>query len=259
VREHVTHEQATATALSGVAVAQKEMADLVAGIGRMASDTKALALNGAVKAVKIGDRGHAFEVLAEAIEDVAGQVRSNVGVIADIVTKIVGAGSTIERHEAADSSRQVLEGEAIVTDLQALLGHLHRHHDALVSGVEALSNGGDAFRSEADAVATRVFAAGATAASMQVLEDELMILFERLQALAPGDSRADDHSQDDGHGNRNGSALTSYLENAADRYTMESERLIHDAALGNSPQQRQATPQAAQGGTTELGDNVELF
>jgi hypothetical protein len=40
---------------------------------------------------------------------------------------------------------------------------------------------------------------------------------------------------------------------------MESERLIHDAALGNSPQPRQAAPKAAKGGTTGLGDNVELF
>ena len=244
VRDHVTHEQQTIQVLASVVTSMKEMASLVGAIGRMAADTKALALNGAVKAVKIGDGGHAFEVLTTAIADVAIEVRDNVAVVSRIVARILADGQTLEEGETADLSRQVVEGGSIVAELQGLLEHLQRQHGSLVSGIEALSGDSETFRAEAEAITQRVAEAGAATVAMQTVEDELLALAEQLGADAPLPADSD----------------SRYLAAAANRYTMAAERTIHDAAIHQvgghqTPLQRTTATTTA----TELGDNVELF
>jgi len=199
-----------------------------------------IATNATIRATHIGTAGNALNVIAEAMKRLDRDSNANTEDAAERLAEMRGAAQSVYGRPGEDS----VPNEAIGEMRRAVLG-LHRSSECSYSRVNQISALGARLAAEIDAVRDG-FSAGLLFAKAA---DRARSQLERLG------SQAGDELMEGVEG-----SCTKQLESLTKRYTMQTERDVHEALTGGAAMA--ATPSEIPGvalAEGDLGDNVELF
>lgn len=236
LHQQLRHERQTFAAVEAVASATVAMEGFVGDIAVIANDVKVVALNALVKAVKTGSRGAVFAILAQAIKDLSMQVASKTEMVAQVMHEMTQLASDLgERMHSSQESEQM---ESLLT---RLTGDLRHYHNSLVSNLTTL-------RKDSSVIAVEVEDIARSLVQQAQVTDELRQIERDLAAMGEEAAKAVGYSS---------CKSSRWMEEAAERYTMESERAIHRSIGGVQEAPVGSVPSPAS--SSDLGDNVELF
>jgi methyl-accepting chemotaxis protein len=238
LHDQLRHERQTFAAVEAVASATMAMESFVGDIAVIANDVKVVALNALVKAVKTGSRGAVFAILAQAIKNLSLDVATKTEMVALVMREMTQLASDLgARMHSSHESEQM---ENLLT---RLTGDLRGYHNGLLSSLTTL-------RRESSEIASEVEDISRDLAQQAHVTDELRQVERDLAALGEEAARSVDPSKLTNRTSR-------WLEESAERYTMESERDIHRSV--QTDHQSPATAAASPVPSSGLGENVELF
>lgn len=251
---------AITTALSSCAIADRDMADtmkkvaltiseiavFVADIEAIGSEIDLIALNSQVKAAHTGPEGAALGVLAEAIKQLSDEAVRQTDAVA-VTLKSINAST---EHLAFDTdsdvenlSSRITTMQAEVTDILQALAGMNRELFSIMSGLS-------------DRVASLTDDVEKTTSGIDV--------HERIKVMSDGVLEV--LSQIVCHARQIVPASSEFIENLRymeQRYTMQSERRIHEALArkrsGNSAVPAESVMETTVQDDSEFGDNVDLF
>lgn len=229
-----------------VAATIQQITGFMEDIEHIGSEIDLIALNSQVKAAHTGQEGAALGVLAEAIkrlsDDAVRQTES--------VTATLNIIHTATEHLSAETSQDEQESGALIatmeSELTGILRTLEGMHNDLVSLLAGL---GESVRSLTDDVeqATAGIDVHDRIKSMaDGVLGELERIVEQARQIEPASSQ-----------------FKQNLQHMEERYTMESERHIHEAIArkraGQSSVSVQVEKQPVVESNSEFDDNIELF
>lgn len=224
-----------ASAMGAVAETVGEIATFVGDIETIGEEIKLIALNAQIKSAYTGEEGAALGVLAEAIQRLSVDAIDHTGSVSEVLQSIIGATDRLTGGAADAAGPGDGVGEMVAT-LDTLLDTLRGVNHALAVSLVRMDEAVNHLAAEIED-ATAGITVQQTVSG--VLGDALSVLatvVEQARRLAPlSESRIDL------------TALTG-------RYTMQSERKVHEALFDAEPDAA-----AAEAGDDGLGDNVELF
>lgn len=253
------HFTAILRMLSSCAAAQAEMGSMAAGleetIGRMRDSVAEIrgieirlqrtAVNAVIRAARIGATGNALNVIAEGIQRLALDSNANTEDAAGTLEAMseaarrVSGGSGGAASDARGSTNEVIER------MRRAILELHSSSESSFSRVNQIAASG-AGLAAAIGAARGGFSAGA--------------LFAQVVHRARGELERIGAQAGDGPLESAGAAATEQLEGLAKRYTMQTEREVHESvARGSAIAEALAAPPGTAIGDGDLGDNVELF
>lgn len=225
----------SAAAIEAVAGAVDAMAQLLEEIDFLSEKMKVVALNAAIRAVHAGQEGAGLGVIAVSIQQLARQALEQTRTLAGGFRLIMGVADRLRQEKRENPELLTVDAGRLLERLQGidrqLLAHL-RQMNATSAGL------GEELRQ--------------TAESLTVHHDFSVQAAEVLTQLKQGAKRL---------GAAGPNEQETFFRDLLDRYTMHSEREIHQAqrpGAGNSKIIDLQERRAARRGS-ELGDNVELF
>jgi len=228
------------------------MESCVDQVEAISGEIKLIALNASIQAAHTGQMGRSMGVMAEEVRTLSSEVGGLTQRIGDRLKRIVqhSEGLRSEAERASELSgrqedlvaaleEQVRTLQAKDEDMSTLLDWLSRESADLASDIEAADSGAGL----EDQVRAELTSAQQTLAEVR----------EESSKLASGAATE-------------ATARSEGLQEILQRYTMESERMVHMAFAGLEPEQAEAAdteeekkdPETAQD-EDDLGDNVELF
>lgn len=235
-----------AETLRRAAETMREMTGFVSDIEEIGLEIDLIALNAQIKAAHTGMEGAALGVLAEAIKRLSVEAVNQTAAVSEILLQINTSTAHLFGDATEESERQnkriTLMGNTLGTllaeldtmnnNLNAMLSGLGEQVGRLTDDIERTTGGID--------VHTRV----------RLMSEDVECALERVvtkaRELAPASSEFKDN-----------------LRHMEQRYTMDSERRIHEViARKRSGQVSMVDPvvlMAVDGGESEFGDNVDLF
>lgn len=220
------------------------MGGAIEAIEEVGAEIELIAINASIKAAHTGEAGAALGVLALAIQRLSVDARRQTDAVAAILTNISKASQTLQetasRHNDQSASWRVMD------ELDT----------ALVSARDDAARMTRLFGELQSASATLGDEAARVAAGIDFDRDIGAKLADIRRTLEAEVGSAREFAPQGGLGR------SHRLRALYDRYTMEAERAVHEAAFGLS-----APASAGPGGgggaqtdeTGEFGDNVELF
>jgi methyl-accepting chemotaxis protein len=222
-----------------------EIAGFVTDIEAIGSEIDLIALNSQVKAALTGTEGAALGVLAEAIKRLSDEAVRQTNSVAEILTGIHAVtehllANTENDENQLGSSISSMQDELVVilrnmgemnAEMHSVLSGLNERVLSLTQDVEQATAGVDVHER------TKVMADGVL--------DSLKLIVSQSRQIEPASSE-----------------FKVNLRHMEERYTMESERHIHEAlARKRSGQSSVAVQSVAKSSSddSEYGDNVDLF
>lgn len=230
-------------AMQEVGTTITQIGGFVHDIETVGSEIDLIALNAQIKAAHTGPEGAALGVLAEAIK----RLSLDAVVQTEAVSATLRAIDSITvdiQHEASDdlqSLQQVVKMEQDAGQIINNLGHITTGlHDRLA----ALTGTASDLADEISALIAGVHVHEETVQLAKEAEDVLEQIYREARAIVPASNE-----------------FRENLRHMEQRYTMESERLIHEmlAARHGVSLQLHKQETAAAGSGSEYGDNVDLF
>lgn len=219
-----------------------EIEGFVDEIEEVGSEVELLALNASVKAARTGENGQALGVIAVAIQHLSYEARDQSGNIVGILQESLQASDRMAR-EAQESF-----------DLQEV-NKVNETLESLISDMQSLDEQASGLQSDVHSYADQVL--GYVHTVFNVLEENRSILSE-LEDLY---LQLEDIAAESADIAPNGSAEHSpRLQKLLSRYTMESERMVHDMISGLERIGEQDSGEEQDSASeSEDWDNVELF
>jgi len=223
-----------------------QIATFVIDIRRIGSEIDLIALNSQIKAVHAGHDGAALAVLAEAIKRLSDEAVVQTAQLSDLLTAIDDTTAAMVTGDAGGvmgGDPLAMEGvlEDVLSRLAGMNGEIVSQIGRLVSGVSRLD---DDIRGVTEGFQID-----------RVVSGECAPILQALKAIVDDSRRI--HPPSD--------RFRENLRSLEKRYTMESERRIHDlVARGKGGEPRKGSPSPpvsspAAVTSGDLGDNVELF
>ena len=224
----------------------EEITNFVFDIENIGHDIIQIALNSRIKAVSTGKNGASLSALSEEI----GQLSSETVQRADSIT-----GTLAEIHSAIESlSIEAKSNEKILStnlsgikeELSQALIILEKMGNELLSLLPQLQNQINTLTSEIESIAGGVNVHERTKTMADEVLSNLQQIFYQSRALYPAST-----------------AFKEDIRRMAERYTMESERRIHEDIAGKHgvqlPMTTSQSTTSAKSDNSEFGDNVDLF
>ncbi len=231
--------------MDSVAQTISDMGGSIEAIEEVGAEIELIALNASIKAAHTGSAGAALGVLASAIQHLSADARRQTDAVARILGDISSASSALQENAARYND-------------QSEAWHVVEELDTVLADMTDTANRGDALFTDLSATSARLGAQARDLGQGIVFDQDVG---GRLAAIrATLQEQADQARQlvPDGGQGRSASLRALY-----DRYTMEAERAVHEAAFGLTPAKAggaAAGPAGpAQEDAGEFGDNVELF
>lgn len=221
------YEQLNATATERI----NSLADIVdaifaslENIEEVGAEIELIALNASIKSARVGTEGRALSVLAESIQKLSVEAREHKDRFSENTQDISDASATLKTHAAAMLDRDKLK--AFANSQQDILGQLDGIYTRMAKDLGNVRAEG---RQLSQAMAA--FAAG------------LDIHHRMCPRFAEGVARLE-NTAEEAAAQHSGEAVErpERLEQILSRYTMDSERVIHDRLTG------------ADGGSDDVGD-----
>ncbi|MEW5772588.1 MAG: methyl-accepting chemotaxis protein [Thermodesulfobacteriota bacterium] len=240
MRQFAEQAESIGGVMASVAGTVAEMVSFVEDIEEVGSEIELIALNAAIKAARTGDEGRALGVLAQAIQKLSVEARDKTGDVSKSLTEISRSSQDLERNAASylDTSRL---GDLAARQESLML----RLRDVNTRFMRSL----DGIRRESGRLSDTLRDTAAHADLDREICAELASARADMGGIAVAARRVVPLS-DDRHRSKR-------LKDLLSRYTMEVERLVHEAAFGQGGGEVRDEAE----GEVELfdDDNVELF
>ncbi len=242
-----TDQDMTAT-MQKVAATIGEITAFVNDIDEIGFEIVLLALNAQIKAAHTGGRGAALGVLAEAIRQLSDEAVQRTNEVTVTLTEIHAATEYISAGADDDEANLCAKLKIMEGELDEILKMLGRMNEELLAILSQVQGKVDSLTEEVEKITAQI----------DVHERSKAMADEVLAAL----------SQIVGQARELEPASTEFKKNLRlmeERYTMESERHIHETIARKRSGQECETSVDVQAVTsvsatdTEFGDNVDLF
>lgn len=229
--------------MDSVAGTIAEMGQSIEAIEEVGSEIELIALNASIKAAHTGQAGAALSVLATAIQRLSADARRQT----DAVTRILGDISNASKalQETARRYNDQSEAWGVIGELDTVLADVAETESQCDGLFAVLSQASAEFGSRARLVGRGIDFDKDLVQNLTRIRDALAEQVEQAHRIAPVGAA--------GRGSR--------LQELYDRYTMDAERAVHEAAFGLAADSEAAEGpvQAIPEETGEFGGNVELF
>ena len=234
-RAHQERELEAAGSMASVGQSISEASAVVREIQKVGHSVNLISLNAQVAAAKSGNEGSTLAVLARGIHDVSAGIQICMEPVSDALRRIRGGG-----EELGAKSNGYDVAAAFLAELDEVVATLNTSRESLGQQLVVLHEDSEALGLEIHRLVAELEAATEVTGSLAEQADALDALADATRDAA-GDARPRD--------------TLSFIA-AAQRYTMEEERVIHRSILGQEPTCPDGAPSDAD---ADLGDNIELF
>nr|WP_246551272.1 methyl-accepting chemotaxis protein [Geobacter hydrogenophilus] len=238
-----------ASAMETVVASVRDIAGFVTDIEEIGSEIELIALNSQVKAANTGEGGAALGVLAEAIQHLSVDARARTGAVSDTLRKVTEVTESLSREIDTDVSVIAEEVDGFIGEIRSLVGSVRGVNERLLDLLCRLDSAVQSLSHDIDQ-ATAVMTVHETSAAL--IDEVLAEINGVVGAVRPFAPATTAHAKE------------LRLRELAERYTMHSERKVHDAMISGNGARVEPMPAlfAASAGVADddgLGDNVELF
>jgi len=235
-------DEQLSTAMAEVATTTIQISGFVSDIEAVGSEINLIALNAQIKAAHTGPQGAALGVLAEAIkrlsldavvqtEDVSNTLKAINSITVDI------------QHKSEEEKRSVQQVAAMEQEAEQIISRLGRITTTIHDRLSSITSAATALSEEINAVTASVHVHEEASRLAHEAETVLEQIYREARALVPASPE-----------------FSNNLRHMEQRYTMESERMIHEmmAARHGAAVKLQGKQQSSTG-DSGFGDNVDLF
>lgn len=223
------------------------MAAFVNEIKEVGEEIELIAINARVKATRTGEEGKTLGVLAEGIQDLSKDARSQSMVLLDKLTTITAeVGSFHARTDGTLENSSVSGVEGMVSVQENLLSSLRRINTDYSTILKDINKNGRTLSKDIEAITDNITFHNEMGRDIDNVKEGLGGMVKQIRQLIPSSTMP----------NR-----AERFEAIKDRYTMSKEREIHQLAmLGTSGStKKNINEPVGKVAEHDLGDNVELF
>ena len=214
----------------------------IEGIGR---DIIQIALNARIKAASTGEEGASLSVLAEEIGQLSNEAVDRTDLISKTLAEIDSTTQALAATTNSSEENLTVQLTSMKDELASILSTLNLMGDELLALLSQVKNQVAFLSSEIETLTGGIDVHERTKALADTVLANLQKIFREARQLHPASA-----------------AFKEDLRLMAKRYTMESERRIHESIAGRHgvgptqvPEKTIVTPAS----DTEFGDNVDLF
>lgn len=237
LRRNAARKREMKEAMSAAADTVTRMSTFIGDIEDIGDEMKLIAMNARVKAAHTGREGEALGVLAESIQKLSDEARSQSLLVSEPLAAIAGESEKLRRiTEEGDNQEWADE---ITGNLESIVQNMSGMEARLFEIFDRINSFGMSTASEANRVAGRITVHETVSAAT----DRIIAVLERISSdarqYAPGFNPSDRDAR---------------LRELTQRYTMQSERQVHATTSGGSVSAKEKS-----GSSDIMGDNVELF
>jgi methyl-accepting chemotaxis protein len=214
----------------------------VVDIESIGKDIIQIALNARIKASSAGERGASMSVLAEEIGQMSSEAVGRTDLIGTTLAEIDSATAKLA-GETAGGEQELAQGlGTIKEELAAIIATLDEMGDEILANLVTVKQQVTSLREGIERLTRSINIHERTKTPADQVLTSLAAIFGEARAIAPASE-----------------AFKEDLRRMAQRYTMESERRIHESIAGRHGVVMVGAEVAASGGDSEFGDNVDLF
>jgi methyl-accepting chemotaxis protein len=229
--------QSLCVAMGSVAETVGEIATFVGDIEKIGEEIKLIALNAQIKSAYTGEEGAALGVLAEAIQRLSIDAIDHTGAVSGTLQAIIAVTERLNDGLTVESSGLESEVNGMVATLSGLLDVLRQVNETLRRSLCRMDDAVTLLSSEIDQVTSGITVHTKVSRVLDGAVDELSRIIREARLIAPA------------------SAGGTNLSELASRYTMQSERRIHESLFDQAAGGPAPPPDLDDG----FGGNVELF
>ncbi len=235
-------DQKLAQAMGKVTGTIGDIASFVSDIEAVGSEIDLIALNAQIKAAHTGPQGAALGVLAEAIKRLSLDAVVQTEAVSSTLKAINEATGQLNSNDslgsATDNQVAVMEQET-----QQIIAALSRTNQLLREQLASVATMAESLATDINTITSGFHVHEESKQQAQQAESSLEQIYSEARQLVPASSE-----------------FRNNLQHMEQRYTMESERLIHEMLAARHGVQLTLKREETSSGTgSEYGDNVDLF
>ena len=256
----VRHDMSsTANLLSSCALSNADMGKIIAEIGEtvntitdFVSDIEEIgheviqvALNARIKAARTGTDGDSLSSLAEEIGQLSQNAVDRTDSITTTLTDIKATTDSLNTQTSTSGSSLAEEMSILTEKLSAVLSTLQMMGTQITSLLIQTAQQAETVNKEIDRLVSSIHVHDTCSALANTVLDKLRLIFVEARSLYPSTD-----------------SFRDSLRQMAQKYTMESERKIHEQFTRRSVPTAKMPVKSAkplQSNQSEFGDNVDLF
>lgn len=200
-----------------VAQTVSEMSEFVGNIEEVGAEIELIAINASIKAAHTGEEGKALGVLAQAIQSLSMEARERTSSVSNVLVSISDSSVELRQEAAAESRKTAIESYADQQrELSRALNSLQEDMMARMRDVDGACRG---FSNDVKTLASSIHFDEYICPGLEDASRRFVDLGGAARELVP---LADDVNR------------AERLEQMLSRYTMEMERIVHEAAFGSN-------------------------
>ena len=247
--DNASENRNLASAMNTVVASVRDISGSVTDIEEIGSEIELIALNSQVKAANTGEGGAALGVLAEAIQHLSVEARARTGAVSDTLRKVTEVTEHLSKEIDTDVRVIAEEVDALIDEIRSLLGSVRGVNEGLLALLGRIDAAVQSLSRDIDTATAMMTVHQTSAAVINEVLEEIGGVVREVRPFAPAPVT---HAKE------------QRLRELAERYTMHSERKVHDALIsGNGAKGGMAAFAVPAAVAAEddggLGDNVELF
>ena len=230
--------------MDAVAETVSGMSGAIEAIEEVGAEIELIAINASIKAAHTGTAGAALGVLALAIQRLSADARRQTDAVARILGNIANASKGLQENASRYNDQS--EAWRVVGELDAVLAETTQSAARCQELFTLLRNSSRNWGGRADDLSRRIVFDRDIGRALSEVRRVLDGQIAAAKTIAPG----------------GGKGRSARLRQLFDRYTMEAERDVHEAAFGTTRGAKALSGRAAapvSRADAEFGDNVELF
>lgn len=221
-----------------------EMSVFVSDIEAVGSEIDLIALNAQIKAAHTGTQGAALGVLAEAIKRLSLEAVVHTRQVSSILRAINSSTASLNSHDTADQEQTTNDQMAAMEkEAGQIISSMAHTNQILRSQLASLATMAEALSGDIDATTAGFHLHEESGGKIEQVLQTLEGIYREARKIVP--------------------ASTEFIKNLSHmekRYTMESERLIHEMLAASHGVSLSTKKEAKiSTGSSEFGDNVDLF
>jgi len=250
--ESARADRELAEALRSVTGTMDSLAMFVKDIEKIGAEIKLIALNARIRAARTGDDGAALGVLAESIHRLSEDSHTRTTAVSEILKQITAASAELEGRTEPATGGDGCRPEDTVENMERLTESLRQVNDRIAAMLQRIDESGSMLAEDIGRITGEINTHRVAQEELERIVSATEKVVQETLMLAPG-------TPDENREER--------LRKMEDRYTMQSERNIHQSHVSSDGGQTGLSSagdggNGRSGGTTDdtgLGDNVELF
>lgn len=219
----------------------------VENIKEISENINILAMNTILKSSRTGETGKGLGVLANEIRKLSIAAQTKIMKGTETITAILKSSADLEKALSDDFSKKLLSTDEIILQTERSLKELTEIHDKIKRAVDRIICDIKSLEADITRIVSGITFGTTVKTRLDTIIDDLRAMLDEAVKSVPDGAEAFSHASHN-------------LHELAHRYTMQSERKVHEEVLnairksdGSVPAEQNKT------GSSGLGNNVELF